>query len=79
MTNPGFIRGELLRCTDDPDRFVAIAEWEDAAAYAAWQAAYGTLPAGPTEAMFAALDGAPVSLVGEIILTADPDTTEPPA
>lgn len=77
VTNPGFIRGELLRVADDPDRFVAIAEWEDADAYAAWQAAYDTLPAGPTAVMFDALDGEPVSLVGEIILTADRDTTEP--
>ncbi len=78
VTNPGFIRGELLRSVDDPDRFVAIAEWEDAAAYAAWQAAYDTLPAEPTAAMFEALDGEPVSLVGEIVLTADRNTTEPP-
>ena len=78
VTNPGFIGGELLRVADDPDRFIAIAEWVDADAYAAWQAAYDTLPEGPTAAMFEALDGGPVSLVGEIILTADRDTTEPP-
>lgn len=78
VTNPGFLRGELLRTVDDPDRFVAIAEWADADAYADWQAAYDTLPAGPTEAMFAALDGPPVSLVGDVLLTAD-RTTEPPS
>ena len=35
VTNPGFIGGELLRVADDPDRFIAIAEWVDADAYAA--------------------------------------------
>jgi heme-degrading monooxygenase HmoA len=79
VTNPGFIRGELLRVIDDPDRFVAIAEWVDADAYAAWQAAYDRLPAEPTAAMFDALVGGPVSLVGEVIITADRATTEPPA
>ena len=78
VTNPGFVRGELLRVPDDPDRFIALAEWVDADAYAAWQAAYDTLPAGPTAAMFEALDGPPISVVGEIIQTADRDTTEPP-
>lgn len=77
VTNPGFIGGELLRVANDPDRFIAIAEWVDADAYAAWQAAYDTLPAGPTAAMFEALDGEPVSLVSEIILTADRTTESP--
>ena len=49
VTNPGFIRGELVRAQVDPPVFVALAEWETEADYAAWQAAYDQLPAEPTE------------------------------
>ena len=73
-------RGEVPAAADpSPTRWIPPrAGYVDADAYAAWQAAYDTLPEGPTAAMFEALDGGPVSLVGEIILTADRDTTEPP-
>ena len=78
VTHPGFVQGELLRMVDDPDHFVVIGEWVDATAYAEWQAGYDRLPEGPTDAMFSALETSPVSLVGEIVLTADRDTTPPP-
>lgn len=78
VTNPGFIRGELVRAAGDPPVFVALAEWETEADYAAWQAAYDRLPAEPTERMFATLgpDNEP-GLVGEVILTADRSTPAP--
>ena len=79
VTNPGFVRGELVRVTADPPVFVALAEWETEADYAAWQAAYDQLPTEPTERMFATLrpDDEP-GFVGEVILTAD-RSTPPPA
>lgn len=79
VTNPGFIGGELVRVAADPPVFIALAEWETEADYAAWQAGYDQLPAEPTERMFATLtaDNEP-GLVGEVILTAD-RSTEPPS
>ena len=77
VTNPGFVRGELLRDVADPDRFVAIAEWDSEADYAAWQAAYDTLPPEPAETMLATLAEPPSSIVGEIRSTADRDTEVP--
>lgn len=71
LGNPGFIRGDLLRDTADPDRFIAVADWQTEADYAAWQAAYDQLPAEPAAAMLATLAEAPVSIVGEIIMSAD--------
>lgn len=79
VTNPGFIRGELIRPDGDPDQFIVVAEWETEADYRAWQANYDQLPAGPTAAMFDALDGEPTSSLGTVILAADRATTEPPA
>lgn len=78
VTNPGFIRGELIRASVEPPVFVAIAEWETAADYAAWQASYDQLPTEPAARMLATMtdDNVP-GIVGDIILTAD-RTTEPP-
>ena len=30
---PGYLRGSLGRCTDDPDRWVLITEWENVGSY----------------------------------------------
>lgn len=78
VTNPGFIRGELIRPSADPEHFVVVAEWETEADYRAWQANYDQLPAGPAKAMRATLRGEPTSTLGTVILAADRDTTEAP-
>jgi heme oxygenase (mycobilin-producing) len=35
---PGLLGNELLRCTDDPDRFVIMSEWRSREAFDAWAA-----------------------------------------
>lgn len=78
VTNPGFIRGELIRASAEPPVFVAVAEWETEADYAAWQNAYDQLPAEPAERMLATMTPDNVGgIVGDVILTAD-RTTELP-
>ena len=79
VSNPGFIRGELIRASTEPPVFVAVAEWETEADYAAWQASYDQLPAEPAARMLATLTADNVAgVVGEVILPAD-RTTPPPA
>ena len=77
VTNPGFIRGELIRPSGDTDHFIVVAEWATEADYAAWQANYDQLPAGPTTAMMATLTGPPTSSLGPVVIAAD-RSTEPP-
>ncbi|MEM8924220.1 MAG: antibiotic biosynthesis monooxygenase family protein [Actinomycetota bacterium] len=78
VTNPGFIRGELLRSAEDPDVFVVVAEWRSEDDYRAWQAAYHTLPQNHSSAMLATLVDAPRSMVARPLLAADRSTTIAP-
>lgn len=73
-TNPGFVRGELVRSADDPDVFHALAEWRSIEHYRDWQANYDALPQEPSRAMFAALAEPPSSSIHEVLLTADEHT-----
>ncbi|WP_419908546.1 antibiotic biosynthesis monooxygenase family protein [Candidatus Poriferisodalis sp.] len=73
-TNPGFLRGEFMRCVADPSTFVAIAEWQSEGDYAAWQAAYESLPRVEMETMLETLADAPASTVHRVLLTADQNT-----
>ena len=73
-TNPGFVRGELIRSVDEPDVFHALAEWRSIEHYRDWQANYDTLPKEHAQAMFAVLVEPPISSIHEVLLTADDDT-----
>ena len=73
-TNAGFIAGELVRSVDDPDLFIAVAEWNGIDDYRAWQAGYDTLPADHAAAMHETLAEPITSMLADVLLTADRTT-----
>lgn len=73
-TNAGFIAGELVRSVDDPDLFIAVAEWKTIGDYRAWQAGYDDLPADHAAAMHETLAEPVHSVLAQALLTADRTT-----
>jgi heme-degrading monooxygenase HmoA len=37
---PGFLRGRVGRCTDDPDAWLVVTEWQDVGSYRRGMSAY---------------------------------------
>lgn len=72
-SNPGFLRGQLLRAADEPDVFVATAEWRSAEDYAAWQAAYDTLPREALTTMLESLAEPAEATIYETLLDVEAD------
>ena len=64
----------MLRGVDDPQLFVATAEWRTVDDYRDWQAAYASLPKDAFETMLATLESGPTTMICDTILEADQNT-----
>lgn len=70
LDHPGFLHGDFVRSSGDPDVFLAVAAWSDEAAYASWQAAYARLPTELLAALLDTLEELPRSTSGTSLVTA---------